>query len=90
MSGIVFNNEWFMPVIQSRSTSGPDPDLKTLMRIRIIKYSGSEYGSASVPALPSGNIAEPPPAIQRKERIRVEASPTKGQLSVLFLRLMFK
>ncbi len=78
MSGIVFKNEWFMPAIQSRSTSGPDPDLKTFVRIRSIN-GGSEYGSASVPALPSANIGEPPPAIQREERIRVEASPTKGQ-----------
>ncbi len=77
MSGIVFNTNWFMPGY--RSTSGPDLDLKTLVRIRSIKNGGFEYGSASVPALPSAKIGEPPPAIRREERIRVEASPTKGQ-----------
>ncbi len=77
MSGIVFSNKWFK--VLYRSTSGPEPDLKTLVRIRIIKYSRSENGSASVPTLPSANIGEAPPALQKEERIIVESSPTKGQ-----------
>ncbi len=88
MSGIVFSNKWF--IVRYRSTSGRDPDLNTLMRIRIIKYSGSEYGSASVPALPSANIGELPPAISERRKNKSGASPTKGQLSVLFLRYCIK
>ncbi len=64
-------------VTDPQSTSGPDLDL--VVRIRIIKYSRSEFRSASVPALPSANIGELPPALQKEERIRVESSPTKGQ-----------